>query len=76
MLFTKPDTVRFPIAVNDARLAAEWDLEDAHKPEHNYNDDDGDNQTEDTAHIRSLQDVSDEANSDRSTVHKFKRPVR
>ena len=36
------------------------DLEDAHKPEHDHNYYDGDNQTEDTAHGRSLQDVSDD----------------
>jgi hypothetical protein len=34
------------------------DLEDAHKPEHEHNDYDGDNQTENTAHCRSLQDVA------------------
>ena len=36
------------------------DLEDAHKPEHEHNDYDGDNQTDDTAHGRFLQDVSDD----------------
>ena len=32
------------------------DLEDAHKSEHEHNDDDGDNQTQNTAHSRSLQE--------------------
>jgi hypothetical protein len=36
------------------------DLNDAHEPQHEHDDYDGDNQTEDTAHIRSLQDVSDD----------------
>ena len=46
-------------------------LEDAHKLEHDHNDYDGDNQTENTAHSRSLQDVSDDASTQRA-MHNIK----
>ncbi len=46
-------------------------LEDAHKLEHDQNDYDGDNQSENTAHSRSPQDVSDDASTQRA-MHNFK----
>ena len=46
-------------------------LKDPHNPEHDHNDYDGDNQTENTAHSRSLQDVSDDASTQRA-MHNIK----
>ncbi len=43
-------------------------LEDAHKSEHDNNDYDGDDETEDTAHDCSLQDLREDA-STRHAIH-------